>query len=95
MVYQEARTLHAQLHGPHLLQEWTPVKYIFEKPVLNGRLSRWTLMLSEFDLKFIPLKVIKGKAVADFLAENPVSEHPTTDTWSLPDESILCTHIDA
>ncbi|XP_074283500.1 uncharacterized protein LOC141608048 [Silene latifolia] len=66
-----------------------PIKYLFEKPVLNGRMSRWTLMLSEFDLKYVPLKAIKGKVVADFLADNPVEETDIVDTWSFPDEDIV------
>ena len=27
-----------------------PLKYLFEKPTLNGRLSRWLILLAEFDL---------------------------------------------
>ncbi|XP_074300514.1 uncharacterized protein LOC141631790 [Silene latifolia] len=66
-----------------------PIKYLFEKPVLNGRMSRWTLMLSEFDLKYVPFKVIKGRAVADFLANNPIEETKVVDTWSFPDEDVV------
>ncbi|XP_074283366.1 uncharacterized protein LOC141607915 [Silene latifolia] len=66
-----------------------PIKYLFEKPVLNGRMSRWTLMLSEFDLKYVPLKMIKGKAVVDFLVDNPIEETEKVDTWSFPNEDII------
>ncbi|XP_074289217.1 uncharacterized protein LOC141614366 [Silene latifolia] len=65
-----------------------PIKYLFEKPVLNRRMSRWTLMLSEFDLKYVPLKVIKGRAVAEFLADNPIEEIEVVDTWSFLDEDV-------
>ncbi|XP_074291760.1 uncharacterized protein LOC141618554 [Silene latifolia] len=65
-----------------------PIKYLFEKPVL-GRISRWTLMLAEFDLKYVPLKAVKGRAVADFLADNPIEEDSVTDMWSFPDENVL------
>ncbi|XP_074277898.1 uncharacterized protein LOC141601509 [Silene latifolia] len=71
-----------------------PIKYVSEKPVLNGRMSRWSLMLSEFDLKYIPLKVIKGKAVADFLADNPIEETEKVDTWLYPDEDIIHVETD-
>ncbi|XP_074298045.1 uncharacterized protein LOC141628850 [Silene latifolia] len=71
------------------LRKMDPIKYLFEKPVLNGRMSRWTLMLFEFDLKYVPLKAIKGKVVADFLADNPVEETDIVDTWSFPDEDIV------
>ncbi|XP_074290736.1 uncharacterized protein LOC141617437 [Silene latifolia] len=70
-----------------------PVKYIFEKPVLNGRLGRWTLMLSDFDLKYLPLKVIKGRAVAEFFADNLIHDTQVIDKWSFPDEDNL--HTDA
>ncbi|XP_074278494.1 uncharacterized protein LOC141602082 [Silene latifolia] len=46
-------------------------------------------LLSEFDLKYVPLKAIKGKVVADFLADNPVEETDIVDTWSFPDEDIV------
>ncbi|XP_074292161.1 uncharacterized protein LOC141619020 [Silene latifolia] len=52
-------------------------------------MSRWTLVLSEFDLKYVLFKVIKGRAVADFLADNPVEETEVVDTWSFPDEDIV------
>ena len=28
-----------------------PLKYLFEKPALSGRLSRWLILLAEFDSK--------------------------------------------
>ncbi|XP_074297497.1 uncharacterized protein LOC141628227 [Silene latifolia] len=68
-----------------------PIKYMFKKSELNGRMSRWTLMLSEFDLKYVPLKAIKGRVVADFLADNPI-EVEIVDNWSFPDEEVI--HIE-
>ncbi|XP_074266902.1 uncharacterized protein LOC141590194 [Silene latifolia] len=66
-----------------------PIKYLFEKPVLNGRMSRWTLMLAEFNLKYVPLKAVKGRVVSDFLADNPTEEDSVTDMWSFPDENVV------
>ena len=37
-----------------------PLKYLFEKPALSGRLSRWLILLAEFDLKYMARKTIKG-----------------------------------
>jgi len=48
-------------------------------------------MLSEFDLIYKPLKVIKGRAVSDFLAENAIPEDQPIDTDELPDENIFHT----
>ncbi|XP_074298617.1 uncharacterized protein LOC141629533 [Silene latifolia] len=52
-------------------------------------MSRWILMLSKFDLKYVPLKVIKRRAIADFLADNPIEETEVIDIWSFPDENVV------
>ena len=49
-----------------------PLKYLFEKLALSGRLSRWLILLTEFDLKYVARKSIKGSMVLDFCAENPI-----------------------
>ena len=46
-----------------------PVKYIFEKPALTGRIARWQVLLSEFDIVYVIQKEIKGSALADYLAQ--------------------------
>ena len=49
-----------------------PLKYLLEKPSLSGRLSRWLILLAEFDLKYVAGKTIKGSVVSNFCAENLV-----------------------
>ena len=49
-----------------------PLKYLFERPALSGRLSRWLILLAEFDLKYLARKTIKGSVVLDFCAEKPL-----------------------
>ena len=49
-----------------------PLKYLFEKPTLSGRLSRWLILLAEFDLKYVARKTIKKSVVLDFWAKNPI-----------------------
>ena len=44
----------------------------------------------EFDITYVPQKVIKGQGMADFLAAHPVSEDSPLNT-ELPDEEILPT----
>ena len=46
-----------------------PVKYIFEKPALTGRIARWKVLLSEFDIVYVAPKAIKGSTLADYLAQ--------------------------
>jgi hypothetical protein len=38
-------------------------------PILNGRIGKWILALSEFVLKFESAKAIKGQIIADFITE--------------------------
>ena len=49
-----------------------PLKYLFEKPILSGRLSRWLIILAKLDLKYVARKTIKGSIVSNFYVENPV-----------------------
>ena len=45
---------------------------MFQVPVLTGKMSRWLVLLTEFDIEYITTKVIKGRAVAEFLALNAI-----------------------
>ena len=39
---------------------------------LNARLAKWFILLSQFYIRYVLQKVIKGQALADFLAEHPL-----------------------
>jgi hypothetical protein len=39
-------------------------------PILNGRIGKWILALSEFELRFESAKAIKGQIIADFISEH-------------------------
>uniref|UniRef100_A0A2N9ERZ1 Uncharacterized protein n=1 Tax=Fagus sylvatica TaxID=28930 RepID=A0A2N9ERZ1_FAGSY len=54
-----------------LVSRMDPIKYIFEKPALTGKIARWQVLLSEFDILFVARKAIKGQAIADYLADYP------------------------
>ncbi|KAK0597534.1 hypothetical protein LWI29_026267 [Acer saccharum] len=46
-----------------------PLKLILQKPEVSGRLTKWAIELSEFDVEYLPMTAIKAQAVADFVAE--------------------------
>jgi len=46
-----------------------PIKYIFEKPALSGRIARWQMLLSEYDIVYVTQKSIKGSVLAEYLAQ--------------------------
>ena len=71
-----------------LISRIDPMKYIFESPHVSMRVSKWQVVLSEFDIQYMTQKSIKGSAIADHLAENPLlEEHPMTVEF--PDGDIL------
>ena len=41
---------------------------------LNDRLAKWSILLSCYDIRYTPVKAIKGQALVGFLAEHPLSE---------------------
>ncbi|XP_027348294.1 uncharacterized protein LOC113859811 [Abrus precatorius] len=65
-----------------------PIKYIFEKPSLTGRIARWQVLLSEYDIVYITQKAIKGSALANFLAQQPINDYQSMQC-EFPDESIM------
>ena len=50
------------------------LKYIFQKMMPTGKLAKWKILLSEFDIVYVTQKEIKAQALADHLAENPIDE---------------------
>ncbi|KAK0571734.1 hypothetical protein LWI29_020768 [Acer saccharum] len=55
----------------HRIRVYTncPLKLILQKPEVSGRLTKWAIELSEFDVEYLPRTAIKAQAVADFVAE--------------------------
>ena len=43
------------------------IKHMLSIPILNGRVGKWILALSEFDLKYESAKAVKGQIMADFV----------------------------
>lgn len=56
--------------------------------MLSGRLTRWHLLLDEFNISYVTQTLIKGKVIADYLAKNPIPWISAHDRPN-PDESIL------
>lgn len=77
-----------QAHTIHLVAKADPVKYVMSKPILSGRLARWSLLFNEFEIVYVPQKALKGQALANFLAD-----HPIPADWEIseefPDEDVL------
>jgi len=51
-----------------LIARMDPLKYLMQKLVQDEKTTKWVLLLSEFDIKYVTQKSVKGRAIADHLA---------------------------
>jgi len=58
-----------------LVSKMDPVKYIFKKPALTERITWWEVLLLEFNIVYVTQKVIKGSALVDYLAQQPINDY--------------------
>ena len=70
-----------------------PIKYIFEKPTLTRKISRWQKLLSKFDIVFVTRKAIKGQAIVDYLA-NQLLNDPELSKSLFPDEDVMALELE-
>jgi hypothetical protein len=45
------------------------IKHMLSAPVLKGRLRKWMFALSEFNIRYQPMKAVKGQALVDLIVE--------------------------
>ncbi|RDX93008.1 hypothetical protein CR513_24787, partial [Mucuna pruriens] len=75
-------------HTTWLIAKTDPLKYIFKKPALTGRIARWQMALSEYDIVYKSQKAIKGSTLAEQLAHYPLGEYQPL-LHEFPDEYIM------
>ncbi|XP_058189264.1 uncharacterized protein LOC131306853 [Rhododendron vialii] len=89
LVWASKKLRHYMLAYPvRLISRMDPLKYLFEKPALTGRMARWLLMLAKFELIYVTRKFVKGRAVAKFLADCLVKEGEDVEFQFL-DEDVM------
>ncbi|KAG9458351.1 hypothetical protein H6P81_002859 [Aristolochia fimbriata] len=79
-------------HSTNLISRADPLKFIMSRPMLFGWLAKWALLLSEFEINFIPQKAIKGQGLANFLADHPIPAEWEV-SQSLPDEEVFFVEV--
>ena len=70
-----------------------PMKQILHKPETSGRLIKWAIELSEFDIRYKPRIAIKGQILAYFIMEFTLTE-PAEATQLMPDLPIWRLSVD-
>jgi len=73
----------------YLISKMIPLKYIFQKVMPTGKLAKWQMLLSEFDIVYVTQKAVKGQALADHLAQNSIDEEYEPLKTYFPDEDVL------
>ena len=69
------------------------MKQVLHKPETSGRLMKWAIELSEFNIRYKPKRVIKGKVLADFVMEFTLTE-PAKNAQTVTDPSIWKLSVD-
>ena len=61
-------------------------------PILNGRIIKWVLALSEFDLRYESAKAVKGQVIADFITHHrdPYVDMISILPWTLFFDGSIC-----
>ena len=70
-----------------------PMKQVLHKPETSGRLMKWAIELSEFDIRYKPKTAIKGKVLADFVKEFTSTE-PAENAQTMTDLPIWKLSVD-
>ncbi|XP_057948200.1 uncharacterized protein LOC131143851 [Malania oleifera] len=52
-----------------------PIKFIFENPAVTGRVVRWQMLLTEYDITYVTRKAIKGSVIAKYLVNRAVEDY--------------------
>ena len=88
VVFATQKLRHYMLsHTIRLISKVDPLKYLLSRTTLTGRMAKWVMLLSEFDIQYIDRKAIKGQVIADQLAEAPlVDAYPLI--MEFPDEHL-------
>ena len=76
-----------------LVSRLDPLRYLFDRPILTGRLMRWLVLLTEFDIQYMTHKLVKGSIVADHLASFPISDDIPIDDDFLDEQFVSMTSI--
>ncbi|XP_057993033.1 uncharacterized protein LOC131174022 [Hevea brasiliensis] len=88
LAWTENRLKHYMLnHKTWLISRMDPIKYVFKSPFVPGRIAKWQVILSQYDIVYMTRKAVKGSIIADLLAENPIQDYEALD-FKFPNEHV-------
>ncbi|XP_052477229.1 uncharacterized protein LOC128032607 [Gossypium raimondii] len=65
-----------------------PLKYMMESTVLNGRMTRWQILRSKFDIVYMNQKAVKGGTIVDFLDSRALEDYKPLN-FDFPNEDPM------
>jgi hypothetical protein len=70
------------------------IKHMLSMPILNGRVGKWILALSEFDLRYESARAVKGQIMADFVTHHHKYSIGYVEpmSWTLFFDGSSCKH---
>ncbi|KAA3455454.1 gag/pol polyprotein [Gossypium australe] len=75
-------------HTTWLISKLYPLKYMMESITFNGRMARWQILLSEFDIIYVNQKAVKGSEIVNFLASRALEDYEPLD-FDFPNEDLM------
>ncbi|XP_057962235.1 uncharacterized protein LOC131153793 [Malania oleifera] len=64
-----------------------PIKFVFKKPVVTGRVARWQMLLTEYDITYMTRKAIKGSIIVKYLADKSMDDYQPME-FDFPNKDI-------
>ena len=58
-----------EIHTIHVITNY-PITNVMRKPKMSGRMAKWPVNLSTYDIKYEPRSAIKSQALAEFVADS-------------------------
>lgn len=89
LVFSSQKLRHHMLaHSIKIVANIYPLKYLLSKATLTGRLAKWVMILTEFDIEYVERKSIKEQVIADQLVDSLLEDNQPLNIEFL-DESIM------
>ena len=63
-----------QAYTMQVISKVDPIKYILWSLFLNGQLRKWSVILKQYNLIYIPQRAVKEEALVYFLIDHPIPD---------------------
>ena len=63
--------------------------YIFKNPYLLSRITRWQVLLVEYDIVYMTRKAVKGSVIIDHLEDNTIEDYEPLNFYFLYEDVLV------